>query len=128
MRLSNSNKKMTSILLATSFSLQSCAVYKKNMTLNEAENAKLKTLIVTTDNVKHKYYRIVKIDDKYYGETKGKTKKTLLSENEIKSIRVFDKTATTIRYTEIILVTLGTAILINSLDSALDINIEDKNH
>lgn len=115
MKLADFKKKFVCILLAITFTLQSCTVYKKTaVTLDEAENANLKTLVVTTDNTKHKYSRILKIDDNYYGEkkTKGKIEKILLSETEIKNIRLLDKTATTIGNIAIISGTLGIFILI----------------
>lgn len=128
MKLIYFKKKIVCILLVIIFTLQSCTVYKKTpVTLEEAKNANLKTLVIDINNTKHKYKRITLIDGQYYGEIKKNQKypKDLLSETEIKSIQTIDKTATTVKYSYILLTTIGLAILIKSLNDALEINLEE---
>lgn len=118
MRISNLKKRFVCLFLVFTLSFQSCSVYKKTaVTLNEAEKANLKTLVITTDNTKHRYSRIIKINDSYYGEVKakGKIETILLSEEEIKSIRILDKTSSAIGNIAIVLVSVGGIYLIVSL-------------
>lgn len=118
MKITILKNRLVSLLLVFTLSLQSCSVYKKTaVTLNEAEKANLKTLVITTDNTKHRYSRIIKINDNYYGEvkTKGKIETILLSEEEIKSIRILDKTSSAIGNIAIVLVSVGGIYLIVSL-------------
>lgn len=131
MKITILKNRLVSLLLVFTLTFQSCSIYKKtNVSLSEAEKANLKTLVVTDDNVKHKYTRIIKIDDNYYGETntKGKTEQKLLSEDEIKSIRILDKTSSLIGNVVIVLVTFGTILLISTVNFAPDFNIDDSGY
>lgn len=104
--------KIVSILLIFVLMLQSCAVYQKTaVSLDEAAASKRKVLITKTDGVKLKLKKVEQIDGKYYGIVKvdGKTEKIILIENEIRTIRILNKTATTFGNIGII---AGSAIII----------------
>ena len=90
--------KFISMVLVLMLILQSCTVYQKTaVTLDEAAASSRKTLITKTDGAKLKVKRVEKIDGTFYGIAKveGKTEKITLVENEIKTVRVLNKTATT---------------------------------
>jgi hypothetical protein len=115
MRLTNIKNKTICLLLVIALTMQSCSVYKKTtVTLNEAVIADRKVLVVKTDNTKLKFIRIEQIDGIYYGriKTKSGTKKILLTESDLKTIRVLDKTATTIGNVAIVVGSLGIVLLV----------------
>jgi hypothetical protein len=115
MRLTNIKNKTICLLLVIALIIQSCSVYKKTtVTLNEAATADRKVLVVKTDNTKLKFTRIEQIDGIYYGrlKTKGGTKKISLTESDLKTIRVLDKTATTIGNVAIVVGSLGIVLLV----------------
>jgi len=90
--------KFISMILVLMLMLQSCTVYQKTaVTLDEAAASSRKTLITKTDGAKLKVKRVEKRDGTFYGIAKveGKTEKITLVENEIKTVRVLNKTATT---------------------------------
>lgn len=131
MKITILKNRLIGLFLVFTLTFQSCSIYKKaNLSLSEAEKTNLKTLVITDDNIKHKYTRIIKIDDNYYGEinTKGKTEQKLLSEDEIKSIRILDKTSSTIGNIVIALATLGIIVLISTVNFAPDFNIDDSGY
>jgi hypothetical protein len=120
MRLLNLKHKMFSVLFIIAIILQSCSIYKKSPTsLDEAARANARTVVVNTDNSKLEFIRITQVDNEYYGEVKtiSGTKKVPLSETDIKSIRVLDKTATTFTNLGIIVVPVAAALVIISLRS-----------
>lgn len=91
------NKFISTILVFTLL-LQSCTVYQKTaVTLDEAVASNRKTLITKTDGAKLKVKRVEQIDGTFYGIAKveGKTEKIILVENDIKTVRILNKTATT---------------------------------
>jgi hypothetical protein len=115
MKLPNLKNKTICFLLIIALILQSCAVYKKTpVTLNEAANADRKILVVKTDNTKLKFKKIEKIDGVYYGliKTKGQIEKIPLTESDLKTIRVLDKTVTTIGNVAIVVGSLGVVFLV----------------
>jgi hypothetical protein len=125
MRLLNLKHKMFSVLFIIAIILQSCSIYKKPPTsLDEAARANARTVVVNTDNSKLEFIRITQVDNEYYGEVKtiSGTKKVPLSETDIKSIRVLDKTATTFTNLGIIVVPVAAALVIISL-SSLDLDL-----
>ncbi|MFQ3173628.1 MAG: hypothetical protein ACI8W0_000724 [Flavobacterium sp.] len=125
MRLLNLKHKMFSVLFIIAIILQSCSIYKKSPTsLDEAARANARTVVVNTDNSKLEFIRITQVDNEYYGEVKtiSGTKKVPLSETDIKSIRVLDKTATTFTNLGIIVVPVAAALVIISL-SSLDLDL-----
>jgi hypothetical protein len=90
--------KFISTILVLMLMLQSCTVYQKTaITLDEAAASSRKTLITKTDGAKLKVKRVEQIDGTFYGIAKveGKTEKIILVENDIKTVRVLNKTATT---------------------------------
>ena len=105
------NKSM-SMILVLMLMLQSCTVYQKTaVTLDEASASSRTTLITKTDGAKLKVKRVEKIDGTFYGIAKveGKTEKITLEENEIKTVRLLNKTATTFGNIAIV---AGSAIVI----------------
>jgi hypothetical protein len=120
MKLLNLKHKMISILFAITLMLQSCSVYKKHpASLDEAVKANARTVVVNTDDSRHEFTRVIQLDNEYYGEIKtvNGTNKMPLSETDIKSIRVLDNKATTLRTIGIVVLTAGLAIAIISLSS-----------
>lgn len=115
MRLKNLKSKTVCFLLVIALILQSCSVYKKTpVTLDEAVTADRKVLVVKVDNTKLKFIRIEQIDGIYYGriKTRGGIEKIPLTENDLKTIRVLDKTATTIGNVAIVVGSLGIVLLV----------------
>ena len=115
MRLKNLKSKTVCFLLVIALILQSCSVYKKTpVTLDEAVTADRKILVVKVDNTKLKFIRIEQIDGIYYGriKTRGGIEKIPLTENDLKTIRVLDKTATTIGNVAIVVGSLGIVLLV----------------
>jgi hypothetical protein len=104
---------MISVLLIFVMMLQSCAVYQKtSVSLDDAAASNRKILITKTDGAKLKLKRVELTDGKYYGIVKvdGKTEKIILVENDIKTIRILNKSATTITTVGIIVGSLLIAI------------------
>jgi hypothetical protein len=117
--------KIFSVLFIIALMLQSCSIYKKSpASLDEAVRANARTVIVNTDNSKQEFRRITQVDNEYYGEIKtiSGTKKVLLSETDIKSIRVLDTTATTLTNLGIIIVPVAATLVIISL-SSIDLDL-----
>ncbi|HEY4618846.1 MAG TPA: hypothetical protein VIH09_11695 [Flavobacterium sp.] len=115
MILPNLKNKTICFFLIMALILQSCAVYKKTpVTLNEAATADGKVLVVKTDNTKLKFKKIEQIDGVYYGliKTKGQIEKIPLTESDLKTIRLLDKTATTIGNVAIVVGSLGIVLLV----------------
>lgn len=115
MRLKNLKSKTVCFLLVIALILQSCSVYKKTpVTLDEAVTADRKVLVVKVDNTKLKFIRIEQTDGIYYGriKTRGGIEKIPLTENDLKTIRVLDKTATTIGNVAIVVGSLGIVLLV----------------
>lgn len=115
MILPNLKNKTICFFLIMALILQSCAVYKKTpVTLNEAATADGKVLVVKTDNTKLKFKKIEQIDSVYYGliKTKGQIEKIPLTESDLKTIRLLDKTATTIGNVAIVVGSLGIVLLV----------------
>ena len=115
MKLKNLKTKTVCFLLIIALIFQSCGVYKKtSVTLDEAVNADRKVLVVKKDNTKLKFIRIEQIDGMYYGhlKTKGEIEKIPLTESDLKTIRVLDKTLTTIGNVAIVVGSLGVIFLV----------------
>jgi hypothetical protein len=126
MRPLNLKHKMFSALFIIALMLQSCSIYKKSPTsLDEAARANARTVVVNTDNSKQEFSRITQVDNEYYGEVKtiSGTKKVPLSETDIKSIRVLDKTATTLTNVGIIVIPVAAALVIISFSSLNNLNL-----
>jgi uncharacterized iron-regulated protein len=61
---------MFSALFIIALMLQSCSIYKKSQSLDEAARANARTIVVNTDNSKQEFIRITQVDNEYYGEVK----------------------------------------------------------
>ena len=108
-------RKCVCVFLGFVFLLQSCAVYQKTpVSITEAAATNHKVLIIKTDDTKLKLKKIEQIDGIYYGITKdnGKIAKIPLSESDIKTIRVLDKTVTTIGNVAIVVGSMGIVLLV----------------
>ena len=115
MKLQNLKNKTVCFFLVIALTLQSCSVYQKTpVTLNDAATANRRILIVKTDNTKIKFKKIEQIDGVYFGliKTKGRIEKIMLTESDVKNIRILDKTATTVGNVAIIVGSLGIVVLV----------------
>ena len=102
-------------LLIVVITLQSCSVYQKNsVNLNEASDAKTKVLVTRINNQKVRFKKIVQIDSSFYGikHIDGEEIKIPLNKNDIKSVKVLDKTATTFANIGLTVVSLGVIVII----------------
>jgi hypothetical protein len=115
MKRKNLKNKTVSFLLVITLILQSCSVYKKtSVTIDEAVTADRKILVVKTDNTKLKFKRIEQTDGIYYGllKTRAGIERIPLTESDLKTIRVLDKTATTVGNVAIVVGSLGVVLLV----------------
>ena len=111
--------KIVAFLISSMIMLQGCTVYKSTtVTLDEAYKAQTKTKVFTLDNETLKFKRINFVDGKYYGvlswdsERHPKLDDMLIDENKINSIKVKNKTASTIINVGVPIVVLGGIIWI----------------
>jgi PBP1b-binding outer membrane lipoprotein LpoB len=114
--------KIVCVLLIFVLMLQSCAVYQKTaVSLDEAVTSKRKVLITTTDGAKLKLKKVEQIEGKYFGIVKldSKTEKIILIENDIRTIRILNKTATTLSNIGII---AGSTLVISSIVAVVAIS------
>lgn len=91
--------KIVCVLLFFVLLMQGCAIYQKTpVSLDDAVASNRKVLITKTDGAKLKLKRVELTDGKYYGIVKvdGKSEKIVLVENDIRTIRILNKTATTL--------------------------------
>lgn len=119
--------KSVCLLIALALLLQSCVVYKKTpSTINEAVDSKGKVLIVKTNDEKLKLIKIEKIDGAYFGEIKTKKgiEKIPLSENDIKTIRIKNKSASTLGNVFIVIGSLGVVFIVIAAIELQDFNID----
>ncbi|MFV8344001.1 hypothetical protein [Flavobacterium sp. XS2P39] len=115
MKLKNFKTKTVCFLLVIALVLQSCSVYKKTpVTLEQAATANRKVLVIKSDNTKLKFTRIEQIEGIYYGriKTRAGIEKIPLTESDLKTIRVLDKTATTVGNVAIVVGSLGIVLLV----------------
>ena len=115
MKLTNIKNQAICFLLAFTLVMQSCSVYKKtSVNLEEAYNSDTKVLIVKIDNTKLKFNRIKQNEGNYYGtlKTKGHMENVPLIASDLKTIRVLDKTTTTIGNVAIIIGSVGIVFLV----------------
>jgi PBP1b-binding outer membrane lipoprotein LpoB len=114
--------KIVCVLLIFVLMLQSCAVYQKTaVSVDEAVTSKRKVLITTTDGAKLKLKKVEQIEGKYFGIVKldSKTEKIILIENDIRTIRILNKTATTLSNIGII---AGSTLVISSIVAVVAIS------
>lgn len=115
MRLKYLKTKIVPITLVFVMLLQSCSIYKKTpVTLDEAAKANSKVLVERTNKEKFKLKKIENIDGKYLGikKVKGETVSIQLDEKDIQSIRVLDKSKSTVAT---VFLVVGSAILITAV-------------
>ncbi|WP_016990476.1 hypothetical protein [Flavobacterium sp. ACAM 123] len=114
--------KIVCVLLIFVLMLQSCAVYQKTaVSVDEAVTSKRKVLITKTDGAKLKLKKVEQIEGKYFGIVKldSKTEKIILIENDIRTIRILNKTATTLSNIGII---AGSTLVISSIVAVVAIS------
>lgn len=127
MKIMYFKSKSVCLLIALTLLLQSCVVYKKTpSTINEAVDSKGKVLIVKTNDEKLKLIKIEKIDGAYFGEIKTKKgiEKIPLSENDIKTIRIKNKSASTLGNVFIVIGSLGVVFIVIAAIELQDFNID----
>ena len=126
MKIMYFKSKSVCLLIALALLLQSCVVYKKTpSTINEAVDSKGKVLIVKTNDEKLKLIKIEKIDGAYFGEIKTKKgiEKIPLSENDIKTIRIKNKSASTLGNVFIVIGSLGVVFIVIVAIELQDFNV-----
>nr|WP_315162313.1 hypothetical protein [uncultured Flavobacterium sp.] len=119
-------KKSICLLITLALLLQSCVVYKKTpSTINEAVDSKAKVLVVKTNDEKLKLIKIEKIDGNYFGEIKTRKgiEKIPLSENDIKTIRIKNKSASTLGNVFIVIGSLGVVFIVVAAIELQDFNV-----
>ena len=120
MTLSYFKNKSICIVLIFVLILQSCTVYKRTpVSLEVAAATNNKVLVTSSKNAILHYKKIQQIDGIYYGVqiVKGKFVKIPLTQNEIKTIYIKDKTTSTILTIGIIVIPIAIVVIIinNSL-------------
>jgi uncharacterized protein with FMN-binding domain len=110
MIITNFKNKSICVCLVFVLLLQSCAVYHKTpVSIADATATNNKVLVTKTDDTKLKFKKIELTDGIYYGiaeDNKGKMVKTPLKDSEIKTIRILDKSNSTVLTIGIIVVPL----------------------
>ena len=106
--------KIVAFLISSMILLQGCTIYKSTtVTLDEAYKAHTKTKVFTTDNETLKFKKINFIDGNYYrvlswdSERHPKLDDMLIDENNINSIKIKNKTASTILNVGVPVVVVG---------------------
>ena len=102
--------KIVAFLISSMVLLQGCTVYKSTtVTLDEASKSQTKAKVVTTDNETLWFKRIDLIDGKYIGVRNkvSKLEDMVLDKNNINSIKVQNKTVSTILNVVIPVVAVG---------------------
>ncbi|MEM6516308.1 MAG: hypothetical protein AAF688_09005 [Bacteroidota bacterium] len=92
MKISRSQMNHLALVLAALLLFESCGAYRsENITIDTAVEEGSKVKVRTNEGEKIKFRRIIKEDNTYYGIKKsGKT--IPVSENNLQSIRLFNKT------------------------------------
>lgn len=119
MKVFYKNVKILSLLLSLSFLFQSCTIYKSSpVSLDAAVAAGRKTKITTTDHKTTRFREIQKTDTIYYGyqSINNQTVITPLDKTKIQSIKVENKTVSTLLSALCIAVPAG--VLIAAITSA----------
>jgi len=114
MKTIRSNLKAISFFVIALILLQSCTVYKSaGVTIEEASKTQNKVKVYTTDNETLKFKRISFKDGKYYGvksnypERDSSLEDIPLDKKNIKSIKVKNKTTSTVLTVAIPVVVVG---------------------
>ena len=109
--------KFVCIALGFIFLLQSCTVYQKMpVSITDAAATNHKVLIIKTDDTKLKFKKIELINGMYYGITDDNWKivKVPLYESEIKTIRILDKSTSTLLTIGAVVVPIAIIIIISA--------------
>lgn len=113
MFITNFKSKFVCVFLVFVILLQSCTVYKKApISISEASATNHKVLIIKNDDTKLELKKIELVDGVYYGfidEDRGIVK-IPLNESTIKTIRIIDKSASTLLSTGIVVIPLAIII------------------
>lgn len=91
--------KLISLFLSILIFFQSCVTYKKTTkSLDEIVDLKTRVRLVTFDKQVHKFKKIEKRDNNYYGIkfSKNSSKDLVIFINDIKTIKVYDGVTSTI--------------------------------
>ena len=88
-------------------------------------SSKAKVLVVKTNDEKLKLIKIEKIDGNYFGEIKTRKgiEKIPLSENDIKTIRIKNKSASTLGNVFIVIGSLGVVFIVVAAIELQDFNV-----
>ncbi|WP_281298106.1 hypothetical protein [Flavobacterium limnophilum] len=119
MSLTYFKSKFVCVFLVFAFLLQSCAVYQKtHVSIDEAVTTENKVLIIKTDDTKLKLKKIEQIDGVYYGIIDGDREivKVPLNKSEIKTIRILDKSTSTLSTIAVVVVPLALIIIFATVD------------
>ena len=109
--------KIVAFLISSMILLQGCTIYKSTtVTLDEAYKSHTKTKVLTTNNQTLKFKRIDFRDGGYYGISKNPSKfeNMLLDKNNIQSIKIKNKTTSTILNVGVPLIVIGGIIWISA--------------
>lgn len=113
MFITNFKTKFVCVFLVFVILLQSCTVYKKApVSISEASTTNHKVLIIKNDDTKLELKKIELVDGVYYGfidEDRGIVI-IPLNESTIKTIRIIDKSASTLLSTGIVVIPLAIII------------------
>ena len=112
-----SSKRMCIVgFLFLLFLLQSCTVYQKTpVSINEAITLDKKVLVITDSDKKLKFKKIEQINGIYYGITKAAIRVPLI-ESKIKTIRISDKSKSTLLTIGVVVVPLAVVVIISIID------------
>ena len=115
MKTINIHLKTVAFFISSMILLLSCTVYKSTtVTLNEAYKSQTKVKVLTSDNETFIFKRIDFVDGKYYGVSKkvDQLEAAPLDNNNVNSIRILNKTASTVLNVGVPLIIAGGIIWI----------------
>jgi len=123
MKTINIHLKTVAFFISSMIFLLSCTVYKSTtVTLNEAYKSQTKVKVLTSDNETFIFKRIDFVDGKYYGVSKkvDQLEAAPLDNNNVNSIRILNKTASTVLNVGVPLNIAGGIIWIAAESIAID--------
>lgn len=116
MGLTSSKRKCIVGFLILLFLHQSCTVYQKTpVSINEAITLDKKVLVITESDKKLKFKKIEQINGIYYGITKTAIRVPLI-ESKIKTIRISDKSKSTLLTIGVVVVPLAIVVIFSIID------------
>lgn len=112
-----SSKRMCIVgFLILLFLHQSCTVYQKTpVSINGAITLDNKLLVITNSDKKLKFKKIEQINGIYYGITKAAIRVPLI-ESKIKTIRISDKSKSTLLTIGVVVVPLAIVVIFSIID------------